>query len=62
MANSMVCHLESDATRFGNPPESHAFRDLVSGPMVQKNFSFIQNGLIIIKWENGLTPTCRIHY
>ncbi len=29
MANSMVCQLESDASRFGNPLPSHDFRDLV---------------------------------
>jgi hypothetical protein len=29
MANSLVCHVESDASRFGNPLPSHDLRDLV---------------------------------
>jgi hypothetical protein len=29
MANSLVCHVESDASRFGNPLKSHGLRDLV---------------------------------
>jgi hypothetical protein len=40
MANSMVCHLESDASRFGNPRESHIFRDLV---LIAKISSHIEN-------------------